>query len=253
MFFEHNNFKINILSVLSLSWKESNAYAAARPYNALSYRIRGNADFTYQNGKIHIKSDDIIYVPKDFDYTINASDEELIVVHFEIENGVENNIATIRPIDSAYFSKKFQSLYEVWSKKNVGYEYECMSILYKILAKLYKQASEQRLDITSDKMNEIIDYIHDHYTEKDLNVTELTKIAGMSDTYFRKMFISAFNTTPLKYINDLRISYALELLRSGYYSVTEVAEKSGFDNQKYFSTIIKNKTGHSPLSYKNNT
>ena len=68
MFFECNNLKINILSVLSLSWQESDAYAAGRPFNALSYRIKGNADFMHSGKTIHVNSGDIIFVPQNYDY-----------------------------------------------------------------------------------------------------------------------------------------------------------------------------------------
>lgn len=250
MFFECNNLKINILSVLSLSWQESDAYAAGRPFNALSYRIKGNADFMHSGKTIHVNSGDIIFVPQNYDYHLFAHDEKLIVIHFEIENQSEFDIDLITPVDSSYFQKKIYTLYDLWSKKQLGYEYECMSILYKILAKLYIQKGEHRIDIISDVMNDTIEYIHDHFTEQQLNIAELSASAGMSDTYFRKLFVSSFGITPLKYINDLRVSYAIELLRSGYFSVAEVAEKSGFDNQKYFSTVIKKKTGKSPTSFK---
>lgn len=253
MFFEQNDLRLNILSVLYLRWEESSEYAVARPYNALSYRIRGNADFTHDGQTVHVGKGEILYVPKDFDYTINAHDEELIVIHFDLENETENKMSVISPTNTGYFEKRYRSLYLSWTKKQIGYQYECKSEIYKILALLYKQKSEQKLDFTNDKMNEIIEYIHDHFTEQKLGVSALADMANMSDTYFRKLFVSAFYKTPLKYINDLRVSYALELLRSGYYSVNEASEKSGFDNQKYFSTVIKKITGRAPLSYKKET
>ena len=117
MFFECNNLKINILSVLSLSWQESDAYAAGRPFNALSYRIKGNADFMHSGKTIHVNSGDIIFVPQNYDYHLFAHDEKLIVIHFEIENQSEFDIDLITPVDSSYFQKKFYTLYDLWSKK----------------------------------------------------------------------------------------------------------------------------------------
>lgn len=72
----------------------------------------------------------------------------------------------------------------------------------------------------------------------------------MCGTYFRSLFVSSYSQTPLKYINSLRIARAVKLLRSGYYSVTEVAEKCGLDNQKYLSKVIKKNTGHTPSEFK---
>ena len=68
----------------------------------------------------------------------------------------------------------------------------------------------------------------------------------MSDTYFRKLFFQNFKTTPLKYINKLKLEYAKELLCSNYYTIEEVSEKCGFENINYFSTFIKKQTGVPP-------
>ena len=250
MFFERDFLKVNILSVLSLGWKECDAHAAGRSYNALSYRICGNADFTHGDKTLHVKSGDVIFVPKGYDYHLSARDEKLIVVHFEIENQKDADIDFIAPIDRSYFHSKFCTLYDLWSKKQIGYRYECTSILYKILSKLYKQKYEKKIDAVSDSLNDAIEYIHDHFTEPELSISNLASAAGISDTYFRKLFVSSFGITPLKYINDLRLSYAFELLNSGYFSVSEIAEKCGFDNQKYFSTFIKKQTGKPPTCFK---
>ena len=77
----------------------------------------------------------------------------------------------------------------------------------------------------------------------------MAKRCNVSETYFRKLFFENYQITPLEYINNLRTEYAIELLESGYYNVTEVAEKCGFGNAYYFSTFIKKRTGHSPKKF----
>ena len=253
MFFEKQDLEIEIISVLELKWEESHAYAAARSFHALSYRISGGASFTHRGICKKVEAGEIAYVPAGFDYTIDSDAEHLFVIHFNINNYSPANMEVISPVDTKYFERKFNNLNSSWTKKQFGYKYECKAELYKILMKLYKQRYEQKIDLTNDKMNEISEFIHEHFTEKDISVDKLSKMANMSDTYFRKLFVSAFSKTPLKYINDLRISYGLELLRSGYYSTTEVAEKCGFENQKYFSTVIKKNTGKTPSEFKRET
>ena len=95
-------------------------------------------------------------------------------------------------------------------------------------------------------MSDVVDFIHEHFCERDLTVESLAKMCSMSDTYFRKLFKKRFAVTPLKYINQLKVDYAVELLQSGYYTVSEVAEKTGFDNVYYFSLFIKKETGKPP-------
>lgn len=58
-----------------------------------------------------------------------------------------------------------------------------------------------------------------------------------------------YKVSPLAYINKLKLNYALELLHSGYYTVSEVSDKCGFKNIYYFSTFIKKETGFSPINH----
>jgi len=74
-------------------------------------------------------------------------------------------------------------------------------------------------------------------------------MCSMSDTYFRKLFVENFAVTPLKYINNLRLNYAIELLSSGYYSISEISDKCGFDSIYYFRAFIKKETGNAPSFY----
>ena len=71
----------------------------------------------------------------------------------------------------------------------------------------------------------------------------------MSDTYFRRLFFREFGTTPLRYLTDLRISYAKELLSSGYYTVRQVAANVGFEDAKYFCTVFRKKCGCTPSEF----
>jgi transcriptional regulator GlxA family with amidase domain len=52
--------------------------------------------------------------------------------------------------------------------------------------------------------------------------------------------------SPIKYRNMLRLNKALEILKSGEYSVIETAMIVGFDDPAYFSRIFKDQFGNSP-------
>ena len=69
----------------------------------------------------------------------------------------------------------------------------------------------------------------------------------MSETYFRKLFEKHYGCSPLTYINQRRLDYAIELLKTKYYTVAEVSEKCGFSTPYYFSSFVKKKTGHPPI------
>ena len=67
--------------------------------------------------------------------------------------------------------------------------------------------------------------------------------------YHMKIFKSIYGITPLKYINNLKMERAMELLDSRVYSITEAAFMSGYTDLCKFSKDFKNKTGLSPSKY----
>lgn len=251
MFFDEPNNEIEILSVLKIKNGAQHAIASNRGFHALSVRLSGEAVFTVEGNATSVSSGDIIYIPAHLDYRIDSCNDELIVIHFNLRKSNCSSIDVFRPSDGKYFQDKFISIHRLWLEKKPGYTYECKAALYKALARAISLNHGPSEDLTSKKLEDTVEYIHEHYTDKDLNVEHLFRMASMSDTYYRRLFVARCGMTPLKYINSLRVSLALELLSSGYYTVTQTAEKCGFDSQSYFSTIIKNETGLSPSAHLN--
>ena len=94
-----------------------------------------------------------------------------------------------------------------------------------------------------------LQYIHLHYTEN-ITVEELSEIEEMSLTKYRTVFKKHTGQSPLDYIISLRTNAACRLLTTSHASVAEIASKTGYADQYYFSRIFKKKTGVSPLEYR---
>lgn len=245
MFFADDDLQFKIVSVLNLSWKRRNAKAMNRPFHAMSFRISGDAEFLCETGSVFVKSKDLIFVPKNFDYTQKAKKEELIVVHLTCEKELPSEIVKFTTENPQYFERKFKELYSAWMRQQPGYKYECTSILYKIIMAIERELANKNFH-TDNRIADAIEYIHDNFITGEISVEFLANMCGMSDTYFRRLFVERTSMTPIKYIRSLKLNYAIELLKSGYYNVREVADKCGFSTVNYFSLFIKKETGYSP-------
>lgn len=251
MFFETDSFNVNILSVHELEWIKRSDNSDTRTYHALSFRVLGNAEFVHRNGINKISTNDIAFVPSYFQYKLNSEDEHLFVIHFESNDILPSTIKSFTPENPAYFKHKFSEIYTVWSKKQPGYIHECKSIFYRILMRIEREYLHTKYANADERLKEAMDFIHDNFTKGDFSIEDLAQLCNMSGTYFRKLFIKKFGTSPRAYINKLKLNYALELLNSGYYTISEVSDKCGFKNIYYFSSFIKKETGHSPLKLRN--
>lgn len=245
MFLGETNKNFDIVSVLKLGWDKSDTMSVDRPFHALSFRVKGNAQFVYPEGSVSAVTKDIVFVPRRFDYRLKAEEEELFCVHMCSDKQLPYQIKKFTPENPQYFERKFQELYSVWSGKRIGYEYESKAILYKIITAIERELAEINPSVYS-KINEAIEYIHDNFTTGEISVASLAAMCHMSDTYFRRLFVEKTSVTPAKYINTLKLGYAMELLKSGYFNIREVSEKCGFKTVSYFSEFIKKETGVSP-------
>lgn len=85
--------------------------------------------------------------------------------------------------------------------------------------------------------------------DKRLSVSDIARLANMSEINLKKTFSKYAGTGVIAYFTELKINAAITLIRGGA-SVKECAMSLGFDNQNYFSATFKRVTGKRPSEYK---
>lgn len=91
----------------------------------------------------------------------------------------------------------------------------------------------------------MIEYIHEHYAE-DLTLGGLADKVYISRNYLSMIFKNITGETFNNYLTRVRIEQARELLMEHNALVYEVAERVGYKNVPYFSTVFKKFTGMNP-------
>ena len=240
-------YNLKIASAFPISWQENTAYARPRKYDALSFRINGNATYTHGNKIYQVDKNDLLFVPAKYDYTITANkSKELLVIHFYIEDSNFQDMEIFRPSNPDVFYRLFIDMAETWRLKPIGYIAKLTSLFYKIVEQIEIQTNKVLLAKKPKKLQEAIDYLHENFTKPETSIESTAQHIGTSATYLRKIFTNGMNVSPLKYLNDLKINYAIGLLKTGYYTIEEIADLSGFNDPKYFSTLYKKRFGVPP-------
>ena len=72
---------------------------------------------------------------------------------------------------------------------------------------------------------------------------------GCNFDYINRIFKKTTGKTIFVYLNELRIAQAKQLLSNGIYSISEVADKTGFHDVYYFSKVFKKYAGMNPGAY----
>lgn len=254
MFFNASLSSLQLLTVLSLSWQKQNERSGDRPFHALSFRIKGDARIVSDSGEaLPLSTGDVAFVPANTPYHLLAGEEQLLVVHFQSSSPPSSSFLRFHSDNPAYLEHIFSRLFSCWEKKQMGYEYECLSLLYKLLSSIEKETALRSFSSADDRLLDAVQYIHDSFTDPALCIDSLTRLFGMSDTYFRRLFVRRFHITPCRYIRRLRLERAKELLSADYDTVEEIAEKCGFSGVYYFSACFKKDLGISPSAFRQRT
>lgn len=91
------------------------------------------------------------------------------------------------------------------------------------------------------------DYMESCYDEP-VTLTTLAAVACLSRHHFLRLFKDAFNTTPHRYLTDVRLRHARKLIEEKGYAVARACHLVGFENQSSFSRLFRQRFGHPPSS-----
>ena len=145
--------------------------------------------------------------------------------------------------------------YEEYISKDVCFRLPVRAHIYLLVSTVLRYYASSRSELDRMvyhnviRLRPVIEYIAEHYAEKTY-IETLADMITVSPDYFTKMFKDSIGTTPIDYINGVRVNHALRLLTLTDTPVNEIAEKTGFSNPNYFHKIFKSYMTTSPLAYR---
>lgn len=99
------------------------------------------------------------------------------------------------------------------------------------------------------ELENAVNWIQKHKFEK-ITLADLARCCHCSRSAFEKKFRRMFGVSPGKYLLDLRLSEAENMLRNTSDSCAQIAETCGFSNQFIFSRLFSKRYGISPKDYR---
>lgn len=225
-----------------------------RPSHGLVFAFDHAFTYTFSDTTVLTvdRPDQLLYLPKHSSYSgLAHSLGSCLVISFDLTEDITFPPFLIRIKNTGAVLECFQGMVREWTQKRAGYHLRCKALLYRLLCLIVAERDRSYLPTRKESLIQpAFDYIHDHYTEADLEVSTLARLCNITPEYLRTLFHQSCGASPLSYINRLRMERAKELLDSGVLSVGEVALQSGYTDLSYFSRLFKKNTGYAPSEYK---
>lgn len=103
--------------------------------------------------------------------------------------------------------------------------------------------------IKSHYAGKVVDYIEKHFTEN-LKIGVIADELALSESYLSRTFREETGFTITDYRTCYSIAMAAYLLEKPELKVYEVAERTGYSDQRYFSKLFRQRMGLTPLEYR---
>lgn len=207
-------------------------------------------DYCFDNGHVmRTEGNSLFYLPKGSSYHVEQiRNGGCYAINFAADISDDPFCVTPRSVD--YLLRNFKAATDAWKSKDPLRIAIAMRALYDAVCTAQKEVYKRYVPKTQRSIiAPAVDIINRNFTDNDLSVSHLAALCGVSEVYFRRLFLNAFGTSPKEYIIQKRIEYAKTLLSSGDFSVSEVASLCGYAEPCHFSREFSKRVGMRPSQY----
>lgn len=209
----------------------------------LSLCVGGQLTYTMR-GKTYVSHPgNAVLLPQGGTYSIFGDKEGLFpLINFKCEQFPCDTIALLPLENPQRCIKLFETLKSLFLHEEN--HLNIYSTFYELLSNVSYTNPKKHNPLES-----VVQYIEENLTDPELSNDALAQKMGISEVYLRKLFVSHYTVTPRQYVLDVRIRHAKQLLCDTSYTVSTIAEKSGFSSVYHFCRTFKQRTGQTPTQY----
>lgn len=237
-------------------------------YYEIYYLSDGNIEYLVDNKKYNLNSGSLLIIPP---YAIHKNVDDKATGHIRIVIYIDkNSFPELEQFKIKLFDKSDVQFYFIGGEetehcairkilerlpaiKDENLRKVMLLELFLLLLQQKKISSssvEKRMQ--NKQISQIIGYINTEYAG-DITLESLADHFCLNSTYLSRFFKKQTGFNFSVYLNNLRISKAVNILTTTDYNITETALCVGFRSSNHFCKIFKKIMGISPLAYKKNT
>ena len=229
-------------------------------YIELHRIISGNALFQIDQRQIAAVPGDIIVVNSNelhsgYATSVPYESQVVIMAPEELAKGFAHQYYRFNSkiTSNCKLLELFDRFFVELKNKNIGYKQMSRAILTEMLVNLFRHEADDILPKKEfllrrkalNRLEPVLEFIDRSYSEK-LTVKQLADMLCLSEDRFAHLFRDGVKRSPLQYINEIRLNKAMALLQTGEYTVTDVAQATGFSDYNNFGRLFRKQYGVTP-------
>lgn len=143
-------------------------------------------------------------------------------------------------------------IFQEFQERKSGYKVMIRTHLLALTAYLSRcfLPEETVLSAQMQKILPSISYMEDHL-DQSIRMKELADLVFLSTRQYDRIFKEVYGVCPSKYLTELRLNRACQLIASGKYPLGQLWELCGFTDTPFFYRKFKARFGMTPKQYQN--
>lgn len=238
------------------NWK---TYNETTYMNILVLVVEGKVCYMINNKKVIAERGDLLYIPKSTK-RLGRNDESgphqkyTILFHFQEEAEQipylkHNHFFKYKIHNFQYLLNRFARLYEEQRGEDAYSSHISEGIFQELLGRIAREMEKPEISPMKMKYAEMISrYIMEHYREP-IEINHLANLINRSKNYTSSIFKEVTGQTPIKYMHQLRVKEACNLLINTSMTVAEISDYLGYYDPSYFFRIFKKFVSMSPSDF----
>lgn len=232
------------------------------------YVVEGGGHITINETLYSFYKDHIYMVPAFADHEFVIDDQEglqTIEIKFDIENeeilNMTKQLPEMMTINNTIIKQKLEIMIEEGQQAKEYYSDIIHLNLCEFLTWLFRAQQQEHDTLTSRAMEPtftaaddpvfqpVIAFLRENM-HKTISLDMLADIAYLEKTYFSKKFKDKYGSSPIHFLNDMRLLKAKEMLKYDDMNITQISQRTGFQSLHYFSRFFTQKEGISPYEFR---
>ena len=128
----------------------------------------------------------------------------------------------------------------------------CQAYVQVILAHVFSTMQMMRKESVGmdDIIYKAVEYVAKNFRDE-ISLEKMAKELGINKYALSRMFSKTFHCNFSKYVNGVRLNYAISMLENSQESITNLCLECGFESQRTFNRVFKAHYKMTPREYRN--
>lgn len=235
----------------SAQWNQGTCVLTAK-HDMILYHESAEVLYHTKESVICAISGSVLFVPSMSNLNVEITKSgSVICIGFESVNteNAQLNLSLVLSATPSNLRNRFLHFAAMCAQPpSTALECAMLSEFYSILYELQRNTPDGNREVLRiEKIRPSVAYLENHLTDRGLNLKQIAALSGVSETYFRALFVEQYGKTPLQYLIEKRVEKADKLLRESQHSIQEIERACGFHSHAYFVKQFTRIMGTSPI------